>query len=242
MGAWSKLRQHTICVRRGVRYQLDLSQTIDRSLYFYGSWEPETTDFLLNTIKPGDTVIEVGANVGAHSLLMAKAAFPGTVYAFEPTAFAREKLHANLRLNAGISNIEVIPELVTNGNHDIPLRELVSSFKADSSYSPPEITESSGVSIDEFCKTRNISSLKLLKIDVDGYDFKVLQGAVHTIKTLQPVVLTELYDHALRRCGDSVNDILSLFSSLGYSGLLDNGQPIGNAESMNAVFRWRGAE
>jgi FkbM family methyltransferase len=235
MRAWSKLHPHCICVRQGIRYRLDLSQTIERSLYFYGSWEADTTAFLLRTVVPGDTVIEVGSNIGAHTLVMAKASRPGTVYAFEPSTFARERLTANLRLNPTLTNIEVIPKLVTNEKQEVPLRDITWSFKYDGSCSPPETVTAPVTHIDEFCSARGIGALKLLKVDVDGYDFKVLQGATRTIERLRPIVLMELCDPALRRCGDSVDNITSLLSSLGYSRLLHCGKPIGEADS-NAVF------
>ncbi|MSO73187.1 MAG: FkbM family methyltransferase, partial [Rhodospirillaceae bacterium] len=83
--------------RGGFRWRLDLGEGIDFSIYLLGSFEPITLGACRRLINPGDTVLDIGANIGALTLPMARmTGEAGKVYAFEPTAYAFEKLRANL--------------------------------------------------------------------------------------------------------------------------------------------------
>jgi tRNA G37 N-methylase Trm5 len=86
--------------RGGVRYDLDLREGIDFSIYLLGAFEPETRRALKGAVKPDYVVFDVGANVGAHTLTLARCVGKsGKVYAFEPSDFAFAKLRRNLSLN-----------------------------------------------------------------------------------------------------------------------------------------------
>ena len=85
--------------RYGIRYALDLRESVDRGIFLLG-WEPHTLNWLNAHLKSGDTVIEVGANVGAHSLTISSlVGSSGCLYAFEPTNYAFSKLNKNFQLN-----------------------------------------------------------------------------------------------------------------------------------------------
>src|SRR5271169_5459592 len=86
--------------RRGLMWHLDLSEGIDFSIYLLGAFERSTVVTLEKLVKSGDVVMDIGANIGAHTLGLARSVGPsGRVFAFEPTDFAFEKLKRNLALN-----------------------------------------------------------------------------------------------------------------------------------------------
>ena len=86
-------------MRDGITYSLDLRESVDRGIFLLG-WEPLTISWLNKNLKIGDVVIEVGANIGAHSLIMSSIIGPdGSLYCFEPTNFAFDKLTTNFALN-----------------------------------------------------------------------------------------------------------------------------------------------
>jgi hypothetical protein len=90
--------------RGGLRWRLDLKEGIDFSIYLLGAFEPITVAACGRLIRPGDTILDIGANIGALTLPMARMAGPaGKVYTFEPTQFAYAKLKANLALNPEIA-------------------------------------------------------------------------------------------------------------------------------------------
>src|SRR5208283_4389599 len=71
--------------RGGLRWQLDLSEGIDFAIYLLGAFERSTVITLQKLVKPGDMVFDIGANIGAHTLGLARSVGPaGRVYAFEP--------------------------------------------------------------------------------------------------------------------------------------------------------------
>ena len=67
----SRLRKIFLVKRKGIIYEVDISESVDRAIFLRG-WEPQTIKLLHKLIKLGDSVIEVGANVGAHSLIISK--------------------------------------------------------------------------------------------------------------------------------------------------------------------------
>lgn len=231
VNAWSRISPRRLCTREGIRYQVDLREVIDQGIWLYG-WEPATIALLKRHTSQGDTVIEVGANVGAHTLLLAKLVGPsGTVYAFEPTQYAQNKLRANMDLNPDLkARIVVRSELVTNHAGQTPVRHITSSFPVRPGGSPREVVHGKAIALDK----EAFAKVNLLKIDVDGYDFKVLEGATELLKKFKPYVLIELSEYTLNAQGDSVRDIFGLLMSLGYSGIYEKGAPIVSAEEILA--------
>ena len=93
------------CRRNGIVWELDLTQGIDFSIYLFGAFEPEIVRYASRIIKPGAKVIDIGANIGAHTLPLAHLVGPsGAVFAFEPTDYAFEKLLRNIHLNPNLKN------------------------------------------------------------------------------------------------------------------------------------------
>lgn len=221
--AYARVSPRHICTRDGIRYRVDLTEVIDQGIWLYG-WEPATIALLKRQISPGDIVIEVGANVGAHTLLLAKlVGSTGRVYAFEPTEYAQDKLRANMDLNPELKRrIVVRSELVTNHAGQTPVRRIKSSFPVKARGAPDEVVRAAAIALDN----EMFENVNLLKIDVDGYDFKVLEGAARILTKFKPCVLIELCESALAAQGDSVRDIFGLLKSLGYAGIYEDGAPI----------------
>ncbi|HLJ28090.1 MAG TPA: FkbM family methyltransferase [Candidatus Angelobacter sp.] len=223
------IQRFHVVTRKHIRYRLDLTEVIDVSIFSTGEWESETCQFLRKELCPGHTVLEVGANIGAHTLPMAKLCAPGHVFAFEPTEYACGKLRQNLALNPEISNVTLIQTMVSNHDHALPKDDISGSFPLFHDASKGETAKPGCLSLDEFAQSAKLTSVHLLKIDVDGYDYKVLQGATRILREHKPVVLIELYSPSLAALGDSVSDIHTL--------LEENGYRLERMLTHNAVFR-----
>jgi FkbM family methyltransferase len=236
-----------ICTRNGVTFETDLREVIDTAIYL-GGWEPGTLAFLGDVVKPGDVVVEVGANIGAHTLPIAKmAGASGHVYAFEPTVFARTKLLRNIALNPDFSgNVTVYSQPVTNKELAMSRTEIQSAWR-EGQAPHSETIDTPPTTLDDFVIQANPARVSLLKVDVDGYDYKVLQGGVDLLQRFRPLVFVELCEYTLREQGDSVRDILALLQGMGYRGFYENGKPIVSADevlemigmdtSTNGMFR-----
>jgi FkbM family methyltransferase len=246
--AYARIRPNHICTRDGIRYRLNLSQVIDLGI-FSGGWEPRTLEFLRKNVRPGQIAIEVGANIGAHTLTIADLVGPqGKVYAFEPTQYALTKLRDNLSMNPDLMDrVDVRSNVVTNHDLATPFRDMKSSWKLDVADSAFETVTASAISLDDFVSEVRLPTVDLLKIDVDGYDYKVLEGARALIQQFRPLLLVELCEYSLNRQGDSVRDIFALLGPLGYRAALEDGRTaddfgavlpiIGDSTSVNCVFR-----
>jgi len=222
---------------------------IDRGIYF-GGWERLTIEFIDNYVKPGYVVIEVGANVGSHTLNIAKkVGINGKVYAFEPTNFARGKLADNIQLNENLAPIvEVCNYLVTDHDNSVPRRDVRSSWNiSDKDHFFSEKVISDSISLDAFTKINDINKVDVIKVDVDGYDCKVIFGASEIIKKNKPIVYIELCEYALNEQGNSIDELFLFFSDMGYSKVLhEDGTSIhspsqvksiiGLDRSINAIF------
>jgi tRNA G37 N-methylase Trm5 len=86
--------------RGGLTWALDLREGIDFSIFLLGAFERSTVRTLKKLARPESVVFDIGANIGAHTLGLARNVGPaGRVFAFEPADFAFEKLKRNLALN-----------------------------------------------------------------------------------------------------------------------------------------------
>ena len=197
-----------IVERNGIRYQLDLNEGIDFSIYLLGAFEPGTQKTLQKLVKPGDTVFDIGANIGSHTLGIAKSVgSSGKVYAFEPADFAFAKLKRNLALNPELQARTYPQQIFFAASSTEPLeREIYASWplEGDGTVHPKHrgrlvTTEHARVeSLDNFVIREGITRLDLIKMDVDGHELPVLQGANDTLRRFQPTLVMEIspYIHA----------------------------------------------
>lgn len=229
-----------LVTRNGLKYDLDLRETIDFAIYFH-VWEPETHRFLAEHVHPGDTVIEVGANFGAHTLQIAAHCMPdGMVYAFEPTAYAFRKLERNLELNPNLkANVAINYRYVTDLDRTQSVSPVRSSYGLDNvplvedSIIPIELS----ISIDEFVRSNNIKGIELLKIDVDGSELSVLRGAREAISEFRPLVYIELDEALQKSSGGCTEDILNFFDERGYKGVsAASGEHVYDLVSLKRMF------
>ena len=204
---------HTV-LRGGIKYELDLTKLIDMSIFF-GGWEKTTIHFLKANVKKNDIVIEVGANIGAHTLLIGSlVGNGGSVIAVEPTDFALKKLRKNIDLNPQIKSIDVVDSIASDAEILI-IDNLNSDWSLDSTQSPQRL-KSEATTVDLIVDKYKCTRVDLLKIDVDGYDFKVLKGSKNTIEKFKPNIFIELCEYTLKGKGDSVKDIFKFLFDYGY--------------------------
>ena len=101
--------QATLRMRSGIIINADTSDFIQREAFIKSEFEPEVENVLRAFLRPGDTFVDIGANIGIFSLLAARIVGPsGRVIAFEPVPITLEKLRANILLN-DLQNITVVP-------------------------------------------------------------------------------------------------------------------------------------
>jgi FkbM family methyltransferase len=205
--------------RKGIIWELDLSQGIELAIYIHGAFEPDTLRFYSKIIQPGDVVIDIGANIGAHTLHFAKLVGPkGKVLAFEPTDYAFSKLKKNLSLNPHLqARVIAFQTLLESGENKKPtflpsswdLTENPEKQKHPVHLGTYNTLENASVStLDSILKTLEIPKVQFLKMDVDGYELEVLKGAQQSLKTHFPNIVMEISPHVYQEHGYNLQTLL----------------------------------
>ena len=187
----------------------DNDRYVGRSLAAYGEYSEAEVALLARFLAPGGVVVEAGANVGAHTVPLARlVGREGKVFAFEPQRLVFQMLCGNLALNE-IENAYAF----AMGLADRPgqARVPVIGYGAEANYGGVELGNEEGeaVSIGTVDLLR-LDRLDLLKADVEGTEELVLRGAEATIRQARPV----LYLENDRR--EKSPALLAYLQSLGY--------------------------
>ncbi len=165
---------------------------IGKSIEKYGEFSHLEAKIFEQICKEGDIVIEVGANIGAHTVYLSKLVGKGSIFAFEPQRLVFQNLCANLAINS-ISNVFTYQEAIGAENGNIVIPEC--DFTKNNNFGGINIQNSkSGMivnkqKLDNFLN--NINRLKLLKIDVEGMEIDVIKGAKELIKKFRPIIYIE---------------------------------------------------
>jgi FkbM family methyltransferase len=168
---------------------------IGRSLDLYGEWCEDEAFVLGQVLSPGDLVVDVGANIGTHTVFFGKrVGEKGVVVAFEPQRLAYQTLCGNVALN-GLTNVTCFMSAVgdARGTITVPLLDPrhVQNFGAVKAAADPGKDARSEVvdlvTIDELALQR----CALIKVDVEGMETKVVAGARDTISRCRPALFLE---------------------------------------------------
>ncbi|WP_211470665.1 FkbM family methyltransferase [Collimonas humicola] len=210
----TKLNELTTC-RHGAMLVNTNDEYVGKSLLAYGEWS-EAEIFLFNQIvRPGDVVLEAGANIGSHTVALARAAGEsGKVHAFEPQRHAFQLLCANVALNS-LSNVYTHYMGLGSENREalFPVVDPAApnNFGASSFHVAHHQMERVIVrSIDSF----EFPRVDFLKADVEGFELEVLQGARETVLRHRPVCHVEYVNPYTE---DIVSGLMAYFRDLDYS-------------------------
>jgi FkbM family methyltransferase len=145
-----------------------------------------------NVVKPGMTILDVGANIGKYTKLFSLLTGPtGKVYAFEPAPGSFERL-SSLVTGESLSNVTLINQAVTNQVGVVTLNQFPEEYSAWNSLGRPQMPDPrdaanlvpivssvpvDAITLDAFCRERGITKIDYLKLDVEGSEILALQGA-----------------------------------------------------------------
>lgn len=170
---------------------------ISKALDNYGEWCEQEIETLAPYIPEGGVVLDVGANIGTHALAFAQKVGPaGHVLAFEPQRLIHYMLCANAVLN-GLAQLHCLKLAVSDapGKARIPVRRLDTEFNFGC-VSLEQNAENGKLGPSESVDCITVDSLRLarcdvIKVDVEGFEAKVIMGAKDTLKRLRPVLFIE---------------------------------------------------
>jgi FkbM family methyltransferase len=175
-------------------YRMRLDMRAGHRRYALGTYEPEVVALIQSTLQGGETVMDIGANIGYFTLLMAhRVGAAGRVIAFEPVPSVYAVLCENLRLNAcsqAQAECKAVADVEGTGAMQSDLNNPLSFVGQLSDVGELAVPL---VSIDRYVETAGLQKLDLVKIDVEGAEDRVIRGMTKTLKTLHPTVLVEIH-------------------------------------------------
>jgi FkbM family methyltransferase len=182
-------------------------------------FEAGPIDGLQEFVPSGSLVIDVGANIGFFSLRFAKwVGDGGKVISVEPEDRNYNDLVSALQRKGLISRVDAL-KAAAAAVPGMMFLEINPLHPADHKLSP----DGSGVAVravvlDDLVRDKSDLKLSLIKIDVQGAEMLVLEGASSILKGAGPALFVELHEMGLRRSGSSVAAILAYLSNYGYEG------------------------
>ena len=191
---------------------------------------------LLNILKQGDVAYDIGANIGIHTIFMAKkVGSSGQVYAFEPETTTAKMLDDNLKLN-NLSNAIVFRNALGDRLQEGELyindkigRGSLSLIKTDGKRVFQKTTIVPG---DDLVQKENLPIPKVVKIDVEGYELAVLSGLEKTLTRKECIFLYCEIHPTLLPAGQSQDNVMELANRLGFSPI----QIYHRGQEIHAIF------
>lgn len=164
--------------KNGLKFHLlNTYDSISRDLFFDGVYEPETVSLIQSILKDGDVMVDAGANIGAISLPVA--CFKNVqIYAFEPAQHIFKILEKNIKVNR-IENIFAIRKALSDfagitDFYESGKRHGWSGMVRIESFDHYKIQ---ATTLDDFAELNGIQQIKVLKADVQGWEYHVFKGA-----------------------------------------------------------------
>jgi len=210
--AWDALSSRR--VHGSKMYLNPFDEGISSSLHLHGTYEPLATALMKEIIRPGMTVIEIGANIGYYALLQARwVGATGRVIAIEPEPGNFGLLVRNVSVN-GYTNVSTVNAAIARRSGNATLW-LHNSFERHSLIEGSESNASIEVpawSVDDL--VRDEARVDVVKMDIEGYECEAIYGMVQTMKKHKPVFIVEI--HPIEAGRRRIVQFLQFMSDNGY--------------------------
>jgi FkbM family methyltransferase len=190
-------------------------------IMFRGQWEPGETFWIVKTLKKGDTVVDVGANIGYYTVIASKiVGDEGRVYAFEPDPESFALLQANVRVN-GLTNVVLEQKAVSNEPGVLELYLNPKNRGDHRIYRPDEgpdreVVEVEAVTLDDYFAGDD-RGIDFIKIDTQGAEGVIFEGLSGIAKANEDIrIAIEWWPYGVQNMGYDAAKLRSMVSSLGF--------------------------
>jgi FkbM family methyltransferase len=201
----------------GHRMYLDAKDTCRISIT--REYEPAETRLVQRTVREGATVLDIGANIGYYTLLLARAVGPrGHVFAFEPDTTNFEILTRNVALN-GYENVTLVNRAVWSSTTTLKLflsAENPGDHRAYASGEARRFVEIPAVALDDYFGATP-PRIDFIKMDIQGAEAHAIRGMMSLLRANpQARIASEFWPQGLAAAGSSAAEYLDTLRSLGY--------------------------
>jgi FkbM family methyltransferase len=188
----SKNSVRTAKTRYGELSHFVFDDPIGRSLDLYGEWAQLEIDFLCQFVRPGDTVIDVGANVGTHTLALARAVGPtGRIIALEPQPAVFDLLRSNLHLNH-LDAVDARCVAISSEPGTQLLKVPDYGQRHNSGMATLDGRDGTRVEVPTIrLDDLGVSKCSLIKLDIEGWEDRAITGGTALIQACQPLIYAE---------------------------------------------------
>lgn len=216
-----KGKSHLITKVDGISLALDLNQHLDKE-YFIGKYDREELSFLMKAFEnceKGTAFVDIGANQGLYSLMIAKSVPDCQVIAFEPDPYSVEKFRENIVLN-NAENIVLVPKGLSDKREKKLLMLNTATNRAGSSMvlsqtkytkkQEEDTIEVECVPITDALSAAGVTKIGALKIDVEGYEYPILYQFLKEapLCCYPKAVILEAWGHAIPLVGGSPIELM----------------------------------
>lgn len=222
-----KVPCHRTFSREGIILSVDLSDYIGH-FYYFGFQDP-SLEKLYELCREDAVVLDIGCNIGFTALKLAQKAKAGSVICFEPDPFNYACCRKNLELNR-FHNIRALNVALGNDTGKVQME-----LRTPANRGGNRINQSSARGLpvdirrlDDLIGELMVDRVDLIKIDVEGYELKVMEGAEQTIRAFKPILFIELDDNNLKDQADSAGELIAFLVRTGYEHIVrsDSGHAI----------------
>lgn len=226
-GHKDKNRHLAFPLQKDIKINLYFGNVLCRLIYC-DNFEWRERQFIKNYLKPGDTFVDVGANIGLFTLIASRCVgSSGKVFAFEPCAKTFQRLVENVELNR-MNNVQCFQMALSDRPGKIQMHTSSDGYDAWNSIAPPPAgidfapeTVSAGT-WDDFAREHNlVGRVTMMKIDVEGWEGHVLCGGMESFsRSDAPLLQVEFTDQASQSAGTTCQKLYGQLESLGYQMFL----------------------
>ena len=205
-------------IRNGISYILDISDTVDHFIYF--GFVDTAFDRIMSYVKQDDVIFDVGANIGRFTLVFASLAKRGKIISYEPDPDSFSALKSNVEINK-FANVKLINKALGDSQGNLNLFKVNPHNSGMNRIGLFDISEFDSIAIsvdtlDKELEHLNLERLDIIKIDVEGFEHKILLGAENTIKRFRPILFIELVDENLTDNDSSPDEVITWIKNQNY--------------------------
>ena len=190
----------------------------------YEGFEKNEIDYIEKSLNNGDIFVDIGANIGLFSLIASQlVGEKGKVISFEPSPITFNRLQENINLNK-FSNIEVVNKGISDNVGKLSINLYEEGFDAWNSFAPPSANfnrpskkiDVEVNTLDSELKRIDKNKIKIIKIDVEGWEKFVLLGAEDILTNYSPIIMMEFTESNTFSAGYMVQDLYDILVAKGY--------------------------
>ena len=204
----------------GVQFETDLTDRIQRQMWA-GTYEPHVRACLDTLIEPGHVYFDVGGHIGYHAVAAAhKVGVNGQVFAFEADPIMYERLSRNLEqfswAHATHAAVWDHSGILTFARSPVAHESGWGTLSEVRDFDKGEHLDVRAISLDEWCRDTRVTRWDMMKLDAEGSELAVLQGAQNALEQFRPIMIIEINGIVLKQSGISSTQVVDLLTARSY--------------------------